>query len=232
MTVVITAAINWNDRYANEPNLMVVLDEPLVFPEEWNTSPIKGERETFYWREADDFYTYFVWSGKPDHGFGGWKRTIKLVEGGEREIVGGWSSNPSVFPLAGLPDVLEVSVYALTGKGKKLGGPLSLALDHGRVHDVVREHCPGIEVIETGRAYTPLTFKFEGEVSKAEWQDQEDARISPIRDALREQYGQLWYSLCTDQERHEINSRPYSGIGGREVQQPITEQFWAQEALR
>lgn len=50
------------------------------------------ERHRLYVAADGPLVTFFTWAGKPDHGFGGWRRTIELKAGGTLEVIGGWSS--------------------------------------------------------------------------------------------------------------------------------------------
>lgn len=219
------AFVFWNDRYGNSPDLIVNLRGPLEFPEPWMKVKIPDDDHSLYWRCDGPFYVYFVWAGKPDRGFGGWRRTIKLVNGTSEEVVGGWTSNPSSFKAAGMGEMLEVTAYQNGAKAT------SCALPREEVERIVEQFCPDVEIIETGKDCEPITFKLAGELSKEEWMELEGQRTDAIRAQLKEKYGTRWYDLSTAEEKQPFQSKPYSGIGGRTPQSFERSMVFSQRGL-
>lgn len=111
--------------------------------------------------------TMFTWGGKPDQGFGRWRRTIKFrdhtmpasVAPEELEVVGGWHPGASAAAVAAL-DLVDVSYRVGEWDGI---GMASFAL-----RDAVKEALPPeIEMYESHRG---TDYKWAGSYpTKHEW---------------------------------------------------------------
>lgn len=83
---------DWNESFDNPPSLVVLVD---CFPRD--TDLQWEERSGLYLGRAGALCRFFSWSGKPDQGFGGWRRNITMLDGSVREIVGGWHCSTAPF---------------------------------------------------------------------------------------------------------------------------------------
>lgn len=219
---IIEAQIYWHDDYDNAPSVQILLDEaPLTGDDRvWDKIParhsqLSAEQEAIVGRENfkpdPDWYAYayreggfcyfFTWGGKPDQGFGGLKRTIRLSDGTEEEIIGGWFTSPRVLNEADpdSPPVMEVSYTAdpkVMERGHTfLGGFYSTE----EVHEAVLRCNPDVELGEDG------AWKLKGYPTKAEWRTAERTRSK----ALKKQDN---YDFRTSEHKEEYKIRPYSTL--------------------
>lgn len=87
-TTIIEIRPQFSEFFDNQPDFEVrVSREPQFGPYD--------ERQKLYIAQDGPILNFFTWSGKPDNGFGGWRRTIELKAGGALEVIGGWSSGAS-----------------------------------------------------------------------------------------------------------------------------------------
>lgn len=211
---VLDVAVWWGDDCSNWPSLTFLLDRMPEFGP-YNKRLSTDGKDNFYWQECDGFASFFVWSGKPDDGFGGWRRTVQIDDGTEEEVVGGWSSRAEVAESFGHPATVPIGArtdyYEIKGK-KVLAGGLGMHITHDRFRREVERLLPDVEVIPA--KYGILTVKWRGQPSKEEFIKTEDERRGPIRDALKEKYGRWdWYNRATSDEQAELAIKPYSALG-------------------
>jgi hypothetical protein len=223
---VLQAAVYWADGYENWPSLRFTLSRKPVW-EVYEKRPCSGEqlsaeqeniigrtRSTeptpgwhIYHADDDEFVSFFTWGGKPDMGFGGWRRTIKLTDGTTEEIIGGWHTSGDVAERAGFAPCLDISIEGWIG---------CFVTEERFVREVDRL-LPDVEVCRHP-GNDVLTVKWRDQPSKAEFMAVEHARRKEIRDGLKAKYGERnWYRLSTDDERTELDCRPYSALGACRV---------------
>lgn len=90
--MIIKARPNWHEGFDNPPSIEVLVDQ---FPDD--SSIQWEERNGLYLGRSGALSRFFSWSGKPDQGFGGWKRSITMLDGSVREIIGGWHGSTKPF---------------------------------------------------------------------------------------------------------------------------------------
>lgn len=238
---VLDAAVYWADGYENSPHLTFLLDRKP----DWGTyekRPCAAERLSteqaaivggprqhapapgwhIYHAEDDGFATFFTWGGKADDGFGGWRRTITLIDGGTEEVVGGWHVGPGVAIDAGFPPCVDAGIRTdRPGRGP-LGGGIACFITEDRCRREVAAHLPDVEVCRA-TAGGGLTVKWRGQQSKADFMAIERGRRETIRTALKAKYhdgsrhGGDWYRHATNDERAALQTRPYSALGATAV---------------
>ncbi len=85
----------WMEEFDNVPTFDVLVSEKPSFT-------VYQERDTLYVAQDGVILCHFSYDGKPNEGFGGWRRTVTMLDGTTRDIVGGWYSGAhsinSVFP--------------------------------------------------------------------------------------------------------------------------------------
>lgn len=222
---VLEAKVWWGDGYVNEPTVRFVIDRAPVFDiyekrpcgqetlsaEQAAVVGSKMRRQVdgwhVYYSEDDEFSTFFTWDGKPDEGFGRWRRTIKLSDGTEEEIIGGWHTGPDVAVEAGFPPCVDTS-YVLDADDR-VG--LACFISEERFRLEVERLLPDVEVIRS--IYNGLTVKWRNQVSKAEFVDIEADRQEQVRNSLKAKYPGDWYYCATDEERDQFSTQPYSALG-------------------
>ncbi len=223
---VLSADVWWGDGYENSPSLTFVLDRAPRW-EVYDKRPgggrgqLSSEQEaaigrpapaktipgwSVYWSHDDGFVTFFTWGGKPDDGFGGWRRTVRLLDGSEEEVVGGWHVSPGVAVEAGLSWTIDAA-YSVHGEP----GRISCFVTIERFEAEVARLLPDVEVVGA-------IVGWRGRPSKAEFMKVERGRRDALRDVLRARYaddswhGGDWYRRATDDERAELKCRPYSAL--------------------
>jgi hypothetical protein len=233
---VLDIGVEWHAQYANDPSLCFLLDRQPEYGR-YDKRPcaqeqVSGEQAAIigsrmrnerkgwhlYWSQDGDFAWFFTWGGKPDDGFGGWRRTITLLDGTEEEIVGGWHTGPQAATDVGHPACVDVAyrtdyfVNRHTGE-KRLSGGTTCFVTEERLRMEVARLLRDVEVIE-GR-YGGVTVKWRGQPSKAEFLDAQAKRREPIRKALEAKYGGYnWYSKITDAEHESLTERAlYADLG-------------------
>ncbi len=224
---VLSAEVWWGDGYENSPSLtfeldrapawdvyerrpcareMLSSDQVAIVGGSTSSRPTPGWHA--YWSHDDGFVWFFTWGGKPDDGFGGHRRTIKLLDGSEELVVGGWHTGPSVALKAGFPPIVECAYRAVGGYRTAMACFVTLE----RFEAEVARLLPDIEVIGS-------TVKWRGRPSKAEFMAAERERRNIFRDELKAKYhdgswhGGDWYKSSTKEERAELSCRPYSALG-------------------
>ena len=133
---VLDAKVNWNQRWASDPTLKVLVDrlpsrDELVYE----------QKDTLYYAHKDGYVSFFHYS-KPDDGYGGRKFELKMKDGSVKILVGPWSSREGVMnaagfiPCVGCPITDEEKVWE---EGLTFyGGSISLlkAIDAARIAKV------------------------------------------------------------------------------------------------
>ncbi len=198
---VLSAEVWWGDGYENPPSLTFELDRVPA----WD---VYEKRGCVYWTEDDGFVWFFTWGGKPDDGFGSRRRVVKLLDGSEELVVGGWHTSPSVAVEAGFPRTVDCAYRAVGGYRTATACFVTLE----RFEAEVVRLLPDVEVIGS-------TVRWRGRPSKAEFMAAERERRDVLRDELKAKYhdgswhGGDWYRRSSEQERAELRCRPYSALG-------------------
>lgn len=232
---VLAAEVRWRDGYENAPDLAFLLDRDLRFERydkqacmreqvSSEQAAIVGSRMRddrsqgwhLYWSEDDGFAWFFTWGGKPDDGFGGWRRTITLIDGTDEEVVGGWHVGSSAAEAVGHPATVDVTVCTdyMTICGEQcLAGGLGRFITEERFRREVERLLPDVEVVRTSRG--KLTVKWRGQPSKEEFMAGERGRRDLMRDRLKADYGDSWnwFRTVPHEEYAELECRPYSALG-------------------
>lgn len=159
-----------------------------------------------YWADDDGFVTFFTWGGKPDDGFGGHRRIVRLTDGTDEYVKPEYTS-PDVAMNAGLPKTVDSS-YLLPGQWVL---PVACFVRLGRFEREVTVHLPDVEVVDG-------VARWRGRESKAEFMARERERRDALRDVLKARYKDDttyggWYGRATDDELDELRCRPYSELG-------------------
>jgi hypothetical protein len=81
---------DWHEGYDNMPTFQVLVSRKSKLNPE---KAVYEERGTLYVAKDGVLLTHFSYNGKPNEGFGGWKRTVTMIDGSKREIIGGWYSD-------------------------------------------------------------------------------------------------------------------------------------------
>jgi hypothetical protein len=230
-TTVENIHVQWHDGAANDPTLFLLV---RGLPEHRNgpyqkvpvdaSVPLSAQQmavvgsaafrpvrnEHVYWQEWDsdgDFAWFFTWTGVPDDGFGGWKRTIELTDGGTENVVGGWHTMPAVAEAAGFPATLDTGVVRAedvdNGGARWPSGGLATFVTVSRISRELERLCPDLELIEA--PYVGHTVKWRGRASKAEWLELDAVRHKLVVKELAEKYGlHQWYKRATRDERDRL----------------------------
>lgn len=223
---VLEVVVCWRDGHENWPDLKFKLSRKPVW-DAYEKRPCAGgglaaEQEAvigartsrpmpgwhIYHAEDDGFVSFFTWGGKPDNGFGGWRRTVRLTDGTTEEIVGGWHTSGSVATGAGFAPCLDCAI----------DGSIGCFITEDRFVREVERLLPDVEVCRhPGNGV--LTVKWRGQPSKAEFMAVEWERRREIREALKAKYadgsrhGEDWYRKSSEDELAEFATRPYSALG-------------------
>jgi hypothetical protein len=122
---ILHAEINWMDKYANSPNLIVVVDKLPVHKA--HKVKVIDENATAVWAETDGFVTFFYHSRRDQNGFGG--RTFKITDenGKEMEFKGPWSSRSSQMNKL-FPHCTEVTLFEGSMEGTAWSANLTIEL--------------------------------------------------------------------------------------------------------
>lgn len=231
---VLDIGVEWFDHAVNDPSLCFLLDRKPEYGR-YDKRPcaqenLSGEQAVavgsrmrnarkgwhLYWAQDGDFAWFFTWGGKPDNGFGGWRRMITLTDGTEEEIVGGWHVGASAATEVGHPQTIDVAYRTdyftnrHTGE-KRLGGGTGCFITEERFRLEIEEHLPAVEVVES--RYHGLTVKWRDAPSKAEHVAAESLRRTQLRDGLKVKYPGDWWAQLSVAEKDELTVRPYSALG-------------------
>ncbi len=224
---VLSAEVWWGDTYENAPSVTFHVDrdpEWKVYDKRPGGSAglLSAEQEAVigrrapvrptpgynvYWTQDGDFVWFFSWGGKPDDGFGGWRREIELADGTVELVVGGWHVSPSIAVSAGFPKIIET---AYISPGHRVGVACFVTVE--RFEREVAIHLPDVEV-------TGSTVKWRGQPSKAQFMAAERERRDIFRDEMKAKYSDgswhhgNWYKKMTADEKVEMACRPYSALG-------------------
>lgn len=243
---VLDMSVEWSGHYANDPSLCLLLSrapeygrydkrpcvEETVSGEQAAIigSRVRGQLKGWhlYWAQDGDFAWFFTWGGKPDDGFGGWHRTITLLDGTEEQIVGGWHTGAQAAADVGHATCVDAAyrtdyfVNRLTGE-KRLAGGTGCFVAERRLRAEVARLLPDVEVI-AGR-YGGVTVKWRGQPSKAEFLDAEQQRREPVRKALKAKYGgHDWYGKLTLAAKDALRTDRalYGDLGPMTSESPLT----------
>lgn len=201
---IVDAQINWHEGFVNPPSVRILVDEELIpyGDRVWRKLPAKrstlsSEQELIvgdiskpdpnwfaYVFRQGGYTDFFTWGGEPDQGFGGSKKVIKLDDGTEETIIGGWSTSPRILNEAD-PDAKPVVDVSFTTDPKVMEKGYtfySASYDWEEVYLAVLKFNPNIELGDDG------CWKFKGKPTKKEFQAAESARISAIREAQGDKF--------------------------------------------
>ena len=132
---VIKARINWNDGYANAPELQILVDR---IPE--LSEFVFNKKGPLYFAELDGAVKFFYYD-RPGDGYGGCNFTVKLDTGEEVILKGPWSSNSVAMNSAGFTDSIPVS---MTDKPEAFEKGYTFYASHITV-DLAKEACKKIQ---------------------------------------------------------------------------------------
>lgn len=237
---VLAAEVWWGDGYENWPSLTFLLDRMPRW-EVYERRPcaagaLSAEQEAIaggaraaaptpgwhvYHSEDDGFAWFFTWGGKPDDGFGGSVRRVRLTDGSEAEVVGGWHAGGDVAVRAGFAPCLDVGVRTTLVAGERLAGGTACFVTEERFEAEVARLLPDVEVCRHP-SNRVMTVKWRGQPSKAEFMAVENERRRIVRERLAAKYhdrswhGGDWYrkaSRAELAELAELDTRPYSALG-------------------
>lgn len=140
-------AFDYDDRYANDPEIRITLDGELPDRENYRYE----ERGGIYYAEQGPFVSY-IYKADPavaDRGFGGETFIARMADGSERKWSGGWSSNPGAVFEAGFPMVFHVAAY--TPSWPTLAWSTDVRLEY--IAAALEEFLPEWELYIACRAY-------------------------------------------------------------------------------
>jgi hypothetical protein len=237
---ILNIAVRWSDGFENDPSLSFLLDRKP----EWEvyekrpstdaqlsaeqtaaagTSGARGRKGWHIYRACDgDFSTFFTWGGKPDQGFGGWRRDVPLTDGTVEHVTGGWSAGGTVAEQAGFPACFDGAyVTRLTQDRRtglyRVGGGTVCHVNVDRVVTELARLRPELEAVDSPYGWT---VKWKGRIDKRTFQRQEHDRRAVLRDSfkadLEPDYGWHWHQHITEEQSEALGCRPYSALGGTE----------------
>lgn len=176
MTRILGVDVNWMDRCANSPDLILLVDE---YPEHrvYTKRPFSPEAKRpagwhVYWSEVDGLVWFFTWGGQPDDGFGGYARDVQLDDGTVEHVVGGWHASSDIPPQAGFPAVARVVLK----DDPESGGRSAFAL-RDRLELTLAKFRPDLELIDDDMGFPAV--KWRGRVGKHEYLRTTDRTRSP-----------------------------------------------------
>jgi hypothetical protein len=239
MTInVLDIGVTWYDDSVNFPQVKFLLDhkpnfdvyekrpcDQVTLSSEQalivgSTMSRKKPGWNIYWSEDDHFITFFTWGGKPDDGFGRWRRTIKLSDGSSEEIIGGWHVGPQAAIDAGFSVTVDTS-YVVASEVRsnrhwtKQGGMACFITQERFIQEIGRLR-PDLEVCYINDS---PTVKWQGQISKNEFQNIDDKRRNQVREDLKKKYPtgpsvfNDWWNQATDEEKKELSYKKYSELG-------------------
>jgi hypothetical protein len=98
--------IDWKEEYANDPKLILYVDE---LPDRSEIQYEGSKEEGIWYGEHESGYvSFFAWSGGQQDGFGGRHYEIETVDGEEVTLKGPWSSRAGVMNQRGYGPCLDV----------------------------------------------------------------------------------------------------------------------------
>lgn len=100
----LNAKIDWMERYANDPHLMLLVDH-IPSLEEMRFDQLLS----LYFAELDGYVSFFSYS-QPDKGYGGRTFTLQMTDGSTKTLIGPWSSNPAAMEYAGFTPSIDCSL--------------------------------------------------------------------------------------------------------------------------
>jgi hypothetical protein len=173
-----------------------------------------------YVKSASPFHQMFTWGGKPDQGFGGARRTIKVICGKcngvggkdvdlcphcegrgewEQEVIGGWNAGAGVGRHAGL-ELVSTTVH-----DTRYSVGMATFIETKALSELVARYLP--EVVYDGTEPP----RWWGQPSKREWRAMERERIATERLIWEADHG-VSFDYLRD-ERLWPSIRPYSSLG-------------------
>jgi hypothetical protein len=214
---VLRADVHWQDDYDTDwLRVQLLLSrEPSFGPYSKRAMPDPGGH--LYVRWDGPLCSFFYWAGRPDDGFGGWKRDIDLDDGTKETVVGGWHCQSRYVADVGFERVVECTYRTTPYFDGSLNGGALVSITETAFRQIADELLPDMEVVEA--PYNILTVKWRGQLSKAEWVERECVRRLKIREELAAKYGDVsvgpksWYNQSTPEERKLLERKPYSKLG-------------------
>lgn len=161
--------VDWHDSAANSPRLLALTEGLPVRDADtaYEKHAIADDPGWHvYYSDFDGYVWFFTWGGKPDDGFGGWKRTVTLSDGTTETVIGGWHASSDCTTAAGLPRVM--SVVTTRNETESARWPRSGSSGFMTVERVERELPllrPDLELVATPWG---MTVKWRGQPSKDE----------------------------------------------------------------
>lgn len=220
--------INWYDGYTNDPEVLLRVDaQPSFEGCAWHKRPCADEMLDdvqlrvvgvprkhepapgwhcyLRWSQCGNFATFFTWGGKPDGGFGGWTRTIRLVDGSEQRIVGGWATGAAVARSAGYGDLVEVCT--VVGEHDRRG----MFVPPMWLRELLAEQHPDTELVLEDRTWV---VRWRHRMTKREWVEAEQRRRQTWIGELEAVTGRCWHDDLWQEFRDhpEAQPRPYSEL--------------------
>lgn len=113
---IISASINWYERYVNNPVLKIETSEAAV---RGHNDFVYEEKDGCYFAEKDGFVSFFYYQA-PGEGFGGSHFTLNMKDGTKKTLIGPWSSRAGAMNCRFEQQCLDV-VY-----NNNLGGACTL----------------------------------------------------------------------------------------------------------
>jgi hypothetical protein len=106
----IECSVNWYEKYANDPELQIIVDK-LPRQEDLRYKHIDIGTTELWFAEKEGYVSFYAWnSPKQDKGFYGRHFDITLEDGSMVTLLGPWASRSGVMNKWFLPQCLEVSL--------------------------------------------------------------------------------------------------------------------------
>lgn len=111
---ILGAKVNWNDKYDNNPELVITVKELPKEEEFCYASKPLGSGSVLYRAEHNEFVRFYYHDPRDESGFGGRTFTLKSNFGQDTEIKGRWSSRASAVNRHFRPYSVDV-LFAIDG---------------------------------------------------------------------------------------------------------------------
>ena len=112
----IECSVNWYEKYANDPQLRIIVDE-MPKHEDLRYKHIDIGTTELWFAEKEGYVSFYAWkSPKQDEGYGRRHFPIILEDGSMVTLLGPWSSRAGVMNKWFLPQCLDVALKPLKDK--------------------------------------------------------------------------------------------------------------------
>lgn len=133
MPRILDVQINWMEGFANQPRFTLLLDAAPTFGR-YTKHPVDGMH--LYVARDGAFATFYVWTGNPDEGFGGWSSRGQVAS----RVLG--------------EELADTAYVIKRREDESLGAGTLVHVNVDTLREALARFVPGVELIEGPYAYT------------------------------------------------------------------------------